>query len=54
MTVLVDLKFDKVDVEGSLKELKGISMDKESYIRMFAREAKFFVDKQYFESQGIL
>ncbi len=55
MTVHVDVKSDKVDVEGSIEELKGISMDKESYIRMFAREAKFFVEnnisnpKEYFE-----
>jgi lipoprotein NlpI len=43
MTVLVDLKLDKVSVEGSVEELKEIAMDKECYIDMFWSQAEFFV-----------
>jgi lipoprotein NlpI len=43
MTVLVDVKLDKVSVEGSVEELKEIAMDKESYIEMFRSQAEFFV-----------
>jgi hypothetical protein len=43
MTVLVDLNLDTVSVEGSVQELKGIAMDKESYIEMFKSQAEFFV-----------
>jgi|SRR5690606_5754215 len=55
MTVIVDLKKDTVDIEGSVEELKDISMDKESYIRMFKIQAEFFVEnnisnpKKYYE-----
>lgn len=55
MTVIVDLKKDTVEIEGSVEELKDISMDKESYIRMFKSQAEFFVEnnisnpKKYYE-----
>lgn len=55
MTVIIDLKKDTVDIKGSVEELKDISMDKESYIRMFKSQAEFFVDnnisnpKKYYE-----
>ncbi|PWA09268.1 hypothetical protein DCC39_13290 [Pueribacillus theae] len=55
MTVIVDLNFESVEVEGSVEELKEISMNEESHIRMFKTEAKFFVEnnisnpKEYFE-----
>ena len=55
MTVLVDLKTDKVYVEGSVKELEGISMEKDSYIRMFKNQAESFIEnnisnpKKYYE-----
>lgn len=43
-----------MEVEGSIEGLKGISIAKESHIRMFKSEAKFFVEnnilntKEYF------
>ncbi|MFD1851432.1 hypothetical protein [Oceanobacillus bengalensis] len=55
LTVFVNLKTDTVTVDGSIEELQGISMDKESYIKMFRREAEFFVannisnPKKYYE-----
>ncbi len=44
MTVLIDLKKETVDIQGSVDELKDISMDKESYIDMFKSQAAFFVE----------
>lgn len=55
MTVLIDLKKDIVNIEDSVEELKDISKDKESYIRMFKSQAEFFVEnkisnpKKYYE-----
>jgi hypothetical protein len=45
ITVLVDLSKDKVSVEGSVDELKGIAMDKKSYIEMFKSQAEYFLAK---------
>ncbi|WP_058308235.1 hypothetical protein [Gracilibacillus massiliensis] len=55
MTVVIDLKKDTVNIEGSIEDLKGISMDKESYIEMFISQAELFVEnnisnpKNYYE-----
>ncbi|MDZ5472888.1 hypothetical protein SM124_14235 [Bacillus sp. 31A1R] len=55
MTVLVDVKMDTVQVEGSVDELGDLAMDKDSYIDMFKHQAKFFIDndianpKEYYE-----
>lgn len=46
MTVMVDLKSDRVTVEGSVDELENLSMDKKAYIDMFKEEAKFFIDNK--------
>ncbi|BDH60936.1 hypothetical protein CD30_16000 [Ureibacillus massiliensis 4400831 = CIP 108448 = CCUG 49529] len=44
MTVIIDLKHDKVQVQGEIDELGDLSMDKDSYIDMFKHWAKFFID----------
>ncbi|MED4886404.1 hypothetical protein [Lysinibacillus fusiformis] len=44
MTVIVDLKHDKVQVQGDVNELGDLSMDKDSYIDMFKHWAKVFID----------
>ncbi|WP_216831484.1 hypothetical protein [Alkalihalobacterium elongatum] len=46
MKVFIDLKEDTVNVEGSVDELGDLSMAKETYIDMFKREAKFFVENK--------
>lgn len=44
LTVIVDLKHNKVQVQGDVGELGDLSMDKHSYIDMFKHWAKFFID----------
>ncbi|UOQ84719.1 hypothetical protein [Gracilibacillus salinarum] len=44
MTVHVDLKTNTVDIDGSIKELEDIAMDKASYIDLFKSQAEFFVE----------
>lgn len=44
MTVIVDLKHDKVQVQGDVNELGDLSMDKDAYIDMFKHWTNVFID----------
>ncbi|MFC4323175.1 hypothetical protein [Litchfieldia salsa] len=44
MTVIVDLKHDKIQVQGDVDELGDLSMDREALIDMFKQQACFFID----------
>jgi hypothetical protein len=55
LSVIVDVKTDTVVTEGSLDSLGEKAMEIESYIDMFKRQARFFIEnnisnpKDYFE-----
>ncbi|MFC0189516.1 hypothetical protein ACFFJY_14525 [Fictibacillus aquaticus] len=44
MTVKVDVKNDRVHVEGNVDGLEEISLDKESFLNMFKHQANYFIE----------
>jgi hypothetical protein len=44
MTVMVDVKSDNLEVQGDVKELGDLSMDRNSYLDMFKHQARFFIN----------
>ncbi len=44
MTVVVDVKYDTFQIEGSVDELGDLSMDKDPYVDMFKHQAKYFIE----------
>lgn len=55
MTVIVNIKTDIVQVEGSIDDLGHVNIDKNSYIEMFKHQAIFLIQhnisnpKQYYD-----
>lgn len=43
MTVIVNIKTDIVQVEGSIDDLSDVNIDKNSYIEMFKHQAIFLI-----------
>jgi hypothetical protein len=44
LTVIVDVKNDTLQVQGSVEDLGKLSMDKDSYIDMFKHQAKYLIE----------
>ncbi|MGM0806844.1 MAG: hypothetical protein ACQET8_19025 [Bacillota bacterium] len=51
MEVTINLKTNTIKVIGDVKELGDLSVDKESYIEMFKRQAKYFIENKISDPQ---
>jgi hypothetical protein len=44
LTVIVDVKNDTLQFQGSVEDLGKLSMDKDSYIDMFKHQARYLIE----------